>query len=132
MDNSLELYAEFTVDTASEFGIKFCTGETEETVIGYNAGDQEIFLDRTRSGDSTFSNDFAGVHRASLIPEQGKISMNIFTDSGSVEVFANNGRAVISDLIFPKTQNISLEFYTSDGRVHINRIEIWKLVIENK
>jgi fructan beta-fructosidase len=127
MGNSLELHAEFTVGTASEFGIKICAGESEETVIGYDAGAKEIFLDRTHSGDNTFFADFAAAHRASLAPEQGKISMNIFIDTCSVEVFANDGRVVISDLIFPKSQNISMEFYALEGDVHLNKVDLWNL-----
>ena len=130
LNYSLELYAEFTIDTASEFGIKICTGEAEQTVIGYDAGSQEIFLDRTHSGDSTFFVDFAAVHRASLATEQGKINLNIFVDSCSVEVFANDGRVVITDLIFPKSQNISMEFYAHDGDVHLNKVDVWKILIK--
>ena len=132
MDHSLELYAEFTVGTAREFGIKICTGEAQQTVTGFDAGAQEIFLDRTHSGDSTFFADFAAVHRASLVPEQGKIIMNIFIDSCSVEVFGNDGRVVISDLIFPKAKNISMEFYTRDGDVLLNTVDLWQLAVEEK
>ena len=127
LDTSLELQAVFTIDSASAFGIKLYIGETEDTVIGYDARQQEIFLDRTRSGDSSFSKDFADVHRASLALEQGKISMNIFIDTCSVEVFANDGRVVISDLIFPTAQNVNIQFYARDGKVHLNKVDIWKL-----
>lgn len=130
IDNSLELHAEFTPGTAREFGIKICTDEAEETVIGYEAREQEIFLDRRHSGDSTFFADFDAVHGASLMPEQGKISMTIFVDSCSVEVFANDGRVVISDLIFPKAQNVTVELFARDGDVHLNKIDLWKLVVE--
>ena len=127
LENSLELHAVFTVDSTRKFGIKISMDEAEETVIGYDAEEQEIFLDRTRSGDITFSNDFAAMHRASLLPEQGKISMTIFIDSCSVEVFANDGRVVISDLIFPAAQNVNIQFYARDGDVHLNKFDIWKL-----
>lgn len=132
LDNSLELQAEFTVGTASEFGVILFTGEAEQTVIGYDAGSHEIFLDRTHSGDSTFAADFAAVHRAVLMPEQGKIRMTTFIDACSVEVFANDGRVVISDLIFPTTQNINIEFYARDGTVHLNKVDLWELVVEHE
>ena len=130
MDHSLELQVEFTLGRANEFGIKVCTGEGEETVIGYDAQAQQIFLDRRQSGENAFSDRFAAVHRASLLPKQGKISMHIFMDSCSVEVFANDGKIVISDLIFPHSQNIHLKFYAHNGDVHLNKVEIWKLMVE--
>ena len=130
MDITLELYTEFTVDAAVEFGIKIYMSETEEAVIGYDAEKQELFLDRTRSGDTTFSSNFADTHRAALIPERGKISLNIFIDTCSVEVFANDGRVVISDLIFPTAQNVTIQFYARDGTIHLNKVEAWKLVAQ--
>lgn len=132
MDNSLELQVEFTLGRASECGIKICTDDAEETIIGYNAQAQEIFMDRRYSGDTSFSDKFAAVHRAPLAPEQGKISLHIFVDSCSVEVFANHGRVVISDLIFPSAQNMVLQFYNREGEAHLNQIDIWKLAVANR
>ena len=131
MDISAEIQVEFTLGIAREFEIKICTGDAEETVIGYDAQAQEMFLDRCHSGDSAFSDKFAGVYRAPLVPEQGKINLHIFVDSCSVEVFANNGLIVISDLIFPSAQNIEIEFYAREGDFHLNKVDVWKLVVEN-
>ena len=126
-DISQEIKVEFTLGTAHEFGIKIHTGDAEETVIGYDAQAQELFVDRRDSGDNTFSSSFAGVQRAPLPPEHGKIKMHIFMDSCSVEVFGNDGYAVISDLIFPHSKNTRVECYALSGDVCLNKLEIWKL-----
>ena len=131
MDISAEIQVEFTLGTTSEFEIKMCTGDAEKTVIGYDAQAQEIFLDRGHSGDSAFSDKFAGVHRAPLVSEEGKISLHIFVDTCSIEVFANNGLIVLSDLIFPSAQNMEIELHARDGDVHLNKVDVWKLVVEN-
>ncbi|HXQ33858.1 MAG TPA: GH32 C-terminal domain-containing protein, partial [Anaerolineales bacterium] len=131
MDIATEIQVEFALGTAREFGIKICAGESEETVIGYDMQTQKIFLDRNHSGDSTFSEKFVGAHQASLLPEQGKIRMHIFVDTCSVEVFANDGKIVISDLIFPPSQNTHMEIYARDGAVQLNKVDVWKLVVEN-
>jgi len=130
MNIAQEIRAEFTLVTAREFGIRICTGEAEETVIGYDAQTQLLFVDRRRSGDSAFSDRFAGVHRAPLPLQRGKIRMHIFKDTCSVEVFGNDGYTVISDLIFPGSQSTGLEFYAIDGDVLLNTLEIWKLEVE--
>jgi fructan beta-fructosidase len=127
MDIAQEIKAEFALGTTREFGIKICTGDAEETVIGYNAQKQELFVDRRYSGDNAFSDRFAGVHRASLPLEGGKIGMHIFMDSCSVEVFGNDGHTVISDLIFPHSQSTKLEFYALDGDVRLNTLDFWQL-----
>ena len=131
MDIAAEIQVEFTLSTAREFGVRLCTGDEEATVIGYDRQMQELFLDRHHSGDITFSDKFDGVHRAPLVPEQGKINLHIFVDACSVEVFANNGVIVISDLIFPGVQNIEIEIYVRDGNVHLNKVDVWKLMVEH-
>jgi len=132
MDIAGEIKVEFALGTASEFGIKICTGDAEETVIGYDSHLQEMFVDRQHSGDSAFSDKFAGVNRAPLTVQQGKIRMHIFIDSCSVEVFANDGCIVISDLIFPNSQNLSLEIFASDGDIYLNKVDVWKLDVESE
>jgi fructan beta-fructosidase len=126
-DIAQEIKVEFTLDTACEFGLKICTDETEETVIGYDTQTQDLFVDRRQSGDSAFSDRFAGVQRAPLPPEGGKITMHIFVDACSLEVFGNDGYVALSDLIFPHAQSARLEFYSGVGNVHLNNLEIWKL-----
>ena len=44
---------------------------------------------------------------------------------------ANNGVIVISDLIFPGVQNIEIEIYVRDGNVHLNKVDVWKLMVEH-
>ena len=128
MGIAAEIEVEITPGTAGEFGIKICTSDVEESIIGYNTQAQEIFLDRRHSGDTTFSEKFDGIHRAPLVLEQGKINLHIFVDACSVEVFANHGQVVISDLIFPSNQNLTLQFYTRAGDAHLNKVDIWRMV----
>ncbi|MCI0554526.1 MAG: glycoside hydrolase family 32 protein [Anaerolineae bacterium] len=130
MDISAEIQVEFTLGRARKFEINICTGDAEETVIGYDAQVQEIFLDRRHSGESAFSDKFAGVHRALLVSAEGKINLHIFVDSCSVEVFANDGLIVISDLIFPTLGNAGLRFYVLGGRVRLRTLKIWRLAGE--
>ena len=126
-DFAQEIEVEFTLNTAAEFGLKICTGAAEETLMGYDSRSQEMFVDRRQSGDSVFSDRFANIYRAPLPPERGKIRMHMFVDSCSVEAFGNEGCVVMSNLIFPQSQNSSLKFYSHDGDVNINALDIWRL-----
>jgi len=129
IDIAQEIKVEFALSTAQEFGIRICTGDAEETVIGYDAQNQELFVDRRYSGDSAFSEEFASVQRGHLPSEEGKIGMHIFVDSCSLEVFGNDGYTVISDLVFPGSQNTRLEVYAVGSDVRLNKLEIWKLEV---
>ena len=125
MELAQEIQVEVTLGTVLEFGLKLCTGD--ETVVGYDVQARDIFVDRRRSGEQAFSAQFAGEHRAPLPPHEGKIRMHIFLDSCSVEVFGNDGYAVISDLIFPHSQSARLEIYAHGGSVQLDTLDVWSL-----
>ena len=127
MDTAQEIKVQFTPGTAAEFGLKLCTGDGEETIIGYDVRSQELFVNRESAGDSAFSDRFAGVHRAPLASQGGKISLHIFLDSCSIEVFTDGGSTVISDLIFPQSQNLRPEFYASEGNAKLAILDICSL-----
>ena len=124
---ALEIEVEFAIGTATEFGIKVRKGGAEETVIGYDARAGELCIDRRRSGDVGFAPAFPGVHRAPLPPEQGTIKLHVFIDACSVEVFENDGRLVISDLIFLDPQSTGVELYAIGGDVRVIAFDVWKL-----
>ncbi|WP_411349196.1 glycoside hydrolase family 32 protein [Paenibacillus sp. WLX2291] len=78
------------------------------TVIGVDAVAGTLYIDRTVSGDEVFHDHFAGRHEAVLSANEAALSahvqvreLRIFVDRGSVEVFADGGRAVMTDLVFP-------------------------------
>jgi len=127
LDMAQEIMIEVVLGTALEFGIKTCNGENEAIRIGYDTQSQEMFVDRNCAGDNAFSEKFGGRHRAPLTPEQNKISLHIFVDSCTVEVFGNNGQSVITDLVFTSLQSFRLELYALDGYVHLSNLAIWNL-----
>jgi len=123
----MEIVAEFELGNASEFGFKVRKSETEETVIGYDTAAKELFVDRTKSGNTGFHANFAAKHEAALLPENNRIKMHLFVDASSVEVFGNDGRAVISDLIFPDPESTGLELYAADGDVRVVSMKIYNI-----
>ena len=127
LNRALEISIELAFGHASEFGIALGTGPAEQTLIGYDLQAQEMFVDRRHSGDSSFSPAFAGVHRALLTPRERKIRLQVFLDTCTAEVFGNEGRAVISDLIFPDHGELSLQLYADEGDMHLHALDIWAL-----
>lgn len=130
--NKAELIAEFEIGTATEFGFKVRKSADEETVIGYDSAELELFVDRTNSGLTNFHPDFAAKHRAPLAPSDNRVRMSIYMDWSSIEVFGNDGTTVISDTIFPAPESNGLELYAVGGNIklvslHINEMEsIWR------
>ncbi|WP_338869497.1 glycoside hydrolase family 32 protein [Spirosoma sp. SC4-14] len=104
------------------------SGKGEETIIGYDPSKQQLYVDRSRSGDVSFKKEFPGRFTAPLKPQNGKISLQIWVDRSSVEVFGNNGEVTLTNQIFPKPESRGIEFFGDGFRsVLIRSVEpIWK------
>jgi fructan beta-fructosidase len=124
---ALEIKAEFVLGTASEFGLKVRQGESEETAIGYDIAAEGLFVDRRRSGNVGFAPAFSGQHRAPLQPERDRLRLHIFVDACSVEVFGNEGKTVVTDLIFPDPQSTGVDLYAREGEVQLAALDVWRL-----
>ena len=75
-------------------------GDTAVTV-SFDRGAQTLTVDRSASGE--YPNDrFSGVHSAPM-PTDGPVDLDIVVDRSSVEVFADQGAVVFTELIFPPT-----------------------------
>lgn len=68
---------------------------------------RELRLDRTASGRSDFSRTFAAVHRAPLRFFGEELTLRVLLDTSSIEVFAQGGETVMTDLILPPTKEVS-------------------------
>jgi fructan beta-fructosidase len=124
---AVEIRAELQVGTAKRAGIKVRTGAGEETVIGYDTETGELYVDRTRSGEASFSRDFPGVHRAPLEALEGRVKLRILVDWSSVEVFANGGRVALTDQIFPRADSAGIQLFADGGAASLKSLEVWRL-----
>jgi fructan beta-fructosidase len=121
---ALEIESTFEVGRDALAMIRLRAGSAE-TVIGYDATKQVMFVDRTRSGEVSFDKDFAGRHEAPLPSQQGRVTLHVFIDRSSVEVFGNDGRAAITDRIFPPSRVQSVEI--GGARARCVSFNAWKL-----
>jgi fructan beta-fructosidase len=123
----LDINLEFEIGTAKEFGVKVRKSGSQETVIGYDVIQKKLFIDRSRSGDIV-DEAFPVKHYAPLeLESNNRIRLHILVDRSSVEVFANDGRVVMTDLIFPDINSKSIELFSNDGVVKVKSLTIYKL-----
>jgi fructan beta-fructosidase len=125
---TLEIIAEISPGGASEFGLRVRKGDGEATVIGVDAKKLTLFVDRTRSGDVSFDEHFPSRDAGPITFAAGKsVTLHIFVDRSSVEVFGNDGETVISETIFPKRSSDEIELYSRDGRARVLKLHVWNL-----
>jgi fructan beta-fructosidase len=86
----------------------------EETVVGIDFSTGRIFVDRTRSGKTDWSPDFPVRVSAPLKhPQATSIPIEIVVDENSIEVFAEDGETVLTNLIYPAPSSQGLAFYAT-------------------
>ncbi|CAI7650348.1 unnamed protein product [Penicillium viridicatum] len=103
---------------SSEFGIVVAATKdyTQQTRVGYNFDTQEVFIDRSQSGDVSFDSTFAGTYSAPLSPSaNGSVSLRVYVDWSSVEVFGGQGEATITSQIFPSTEAVYGRLFSTGG-----------------
>lgn len=128
---ALELLVEFAIDPAqpaTSFGLHIGAADDERTTIGYTVAECSLFIDRTRSGQLEFSPAFAARYSAPLTPLAGVVRLHLFIDHTSVELFGNDGLAVLTAQIFPTHAATALTLFAQDGLVHLTRLDLWSLV----
>jgi len=113
----------FTLDPgeASEVGVRLRRSTAnpdgpadEETLVGVDQATGRVFVDRTRSGKTDWSPDFPARVSAPLKhPQAGAIPMEIVVDNNSIEVFAEDGETVLTNLIYPAASSQGLAFYST-------------------
>ncbi len=72
---------------------------------------QEMFVDRPAEGNVPVEENFPGFHFGPLPLDDGEVRLRILVDRNGVEVFGNEGRTVISDLLFPLSSITQVELY---------------------
>ena len=50
-----------------------------------------------------------------------------YTHLSAVEIFLNDGETVVSSRIYPKEGSTGLEFISYEGKVKIDKLDIWSL-----
>ena len=125
--NNYELVVEFENVSAEAFGVKIGVGNNQQTLAGYNIKNEELFVDRRKSGLVSFTGLFPQINKGFLKNRNNTLKLHIFVDNSSIEVFANNGEAVISNKIYPDASSTAIEFFSHHGQVKIKSIKLWEL-----
>ena len=90
---------EIVVDVKYVTSIVLSNPKGEKVLIEYNPKDRKLFVDRNLSGDTSFHKDFPA---RTVAPVHGVIKqLRIFVDRCSIEVFDSEGKAAITNLVFP-------------------------------
>ncbi len=85
----------------ASFSLVLSNAKGEELIIGYDKAANQYFIDRSKSGLVSFSPKFPGRHTAPRRATTPATDLTLLFDASSVELFADHGLTVMSELFFP-------------------------------
>ncbi|GAB2818516.1 glycoside hydrolase family 32 protein [Ferruginibacter profundus] len=128
---STQFEMEFTLmpSASSVSGVKIAAGNNNYFEIGYDAAQQIFYIDRSKSGNTTFNENFKKASRfEKIIPLQNKqLQLHIYFDNSIAEIFVNNGLAVFTAQLFPGPNDNGIELFSRGEKSIFSDISIWKM-----
>ena len=151
-EGAFELEMDLTPGQAQTAGLELINSKGERTKIYFDREQNRLVMDRTESGITdlgeptefnvheketddhrkvlsvNYVNDFAlGTWAPLNLCEGTTYHLNIFVDKCSVEIFVDNGRIAMTNLVFPTEVYNTLRFYSEGGNMQVNNLNIHRL-----
>ncbi|MBO0940000.1 glycoside hydrolase family 32 protein [Fibrella sp. HMF5335] len=124
---SYELEATITVGSAKKVGIRLLKSGAEESVLTYDTATQTLSFDRTHSGNVTFSDRFPSIESVRVAPQNGRLKLHLLVDKSIIEIFANDGQRVMTDLVFPTKHEGNIELFSDGGAAVFDALTVWEV-----
>lgn len=124
-----ELIVDINENNASEIYINLRVSRQEETTLIYNTEKRLFTLDVGFSGELPDNVD--GTTRSVELDEDLK-QLRIYMDTSSIEIFINEGEAVMSSRIFPAEKSVGVEMSTEIGDCYVCLTQYKLKSFENK
>lgn len=98
-DGAYEMVLNLSVRPKTPLTLTLQNAKGEKVSMTYNAAEDTFSMDRTQSGETSFSDAFAAVTTA---PVNGEMrTLRLFFDKCSIEAFDGEGKMAMSNLVFP-------------------------------
>lgn len=126
-DGICEITLEIDPAKSSEVALTIGNKANESVTVTYDAAARTISFDRRNSGLTDFSKDFPAVTTAPLFTAGRTVSLRIYVDRSSVELFADDGRSVMTNTVFPTSPYTTLSLSSTGGKAEISNLKIYPL-----
>lgn len=110
----------------NDFSLTLSNEAGEKLVIGFEKDQNQFFIDRSNAGQHSFNEGFAARHFAPRFASGKQLAVTLVIDKSSVELFADGGLTVMTELFFP-TKPYTHLYAASNEKVLINKLEYTRL-----
>ena len=111
-----------SMENIKDFSIILSNDLGEKLVIGYDKTRNQYFIDRTKSGKTNFQDGFAAKHLAPRFTNISKMGISLLIDASSVELFADDGLTVMTEIFFPNEPYSTIRI-ESNGDAVIKKLQ---------
>ena len=112
-DNQYEL--KFSSKQLKSFSVVLSNKGGEQLVVGFDAAENNWYIDRTKAGVSGFNKNFAKRMVSKRIANEPGTDITLIVDVASVELFADKGSTVMTAIFFPKKPYTDLAVSSKGG-----------------
>jgi fructan beta-fructosidase len=109
-------------DKIKDFTITLSNSLGQKVLIGYDKKADHYFIDRTTSGNVAFEKGFAARHSAPRLFQGDSLHLTLLIDNSSVELFADNGLSVLTQVFFTDRLLSGIHIQSS-GHFIVNQLE---------
>ncbi len=99
----------------------------DNVVMVYDPAGRTLSFDRRNSGITDFSVDFPTVTVAPSHNDGRHLSLRLFIDRSSIEIFESDGRFAMTNLVFPNTPYDTLSVKSLGGNARLHNIRIYSI-----
>ena len=108
-------------------GLRLSNAKGEKITVGFEAKQNRFYIDRTESGSADFSKEFSGIHYAPRMSTASAVKLHVLVDVASVELFADDGTSVITDIFFPGDVLDEMTVFAEGGPISLTRGRVTRL-----
>lgn len=118
---------EFSInpERAKEVTFSLSNGIGDKVLMTYDVVNKTFAMDRTKSGEVSFSNDFPAVTQMP-VGKSKELKLRLFVDKSSIEAFVDNGKFVMTNCVFPSNPYDTITFECDGNRYKVNNINVYK------
>lgn len=127
VDGLCEIELAVEASKGSVVYLTLSNAEGEKVVVAYNESAHTLAVDRRNSGEVGFSVDFPALTVAPTHETDGRLQLRIFVDTSSLEVFGNDGRAVLTNLVFPSSPYTRLSARAEGGKAKVENLTVYSI-----
>ncbi len=103
--------------SATQFGLRM-RGDADYVIqVSYRPHDQQLQVERSAAGPQVAG--IAGPHVVALAPRDSTIKLRMIIDQTSIEIFADEGRIVLTEQCFLNPQVTAIELFADGGAVQM-------------